>query len=174
MRHIDRCAQRTCWLWGAVVCAIGSILLTTGGDSGPALASTLRVAAEETTPVVVAVPVSVTTDRPFYRPGEQVLVTVKNGLAIPVYAPPPGDCAVISVEQSQDGHWLRLGACPTLNVTPTAIPGGSELSGTLGPDMKAPNVQGPVVIGPVAPSVSPEQVTLPTVVPWRPGDPVRE
>jgi len=174
MRRNDRCERSSCWLWVAVACAIGSVLLATGGDTGPMLASTLSLEAEETTPIVTAVPVSVTTDRPLYRPGERVLVTVKNGLPIPVYAPPPGACAVVAVERLQDGQWSRIGACPTLNVTPTAIPGGSELIGTLPPELPAPNTHGPVVIGPVAPSISPEQGTLSTAVPWKPEDPVRE
>lgn len=173
MRRNDRSERRASWLWVAVVCAIAFASLATDGGR-PTLGSTPAAHSEGTTPVVTAVPVSVTTDRALYRPGEQVLVTIRNGLSMPVYAPPPGNCAIVSVLQLQDGQWLKVDPCPTLNVTATAIPGGSELTRPLGPDMHVPNPTGPVVIGPVAPSVSPEQAALPTAVPWKPGDPVRE
>jgi hypothetical protein len=169
----DRSERRSSWLWVAVVCAIACFTLATG-DSRLTLGSTPTTHAEEITPVVTAVSVSVTTNRALYRPGEQVLVTVRNPLSMPVYAPPRGDCAIVSVWRLQDGQSLKVDACPTLNVTPTAIPGASELTRPLGPDIQVPNPPGPVVIGPVAPSISPELAALPTAVPWKPGDPVRE
>ena len=173
MRRNNRSERKSSWLWLVVVCAIEFVSLATGG-SMLTLASTLATFSEETTPVVTAVPVSVTTDRAVYQFGEQALVTVRNDLSISVYAPPQGNCAIVSVLRLQDGQWVKVDPCPTLNVTPHAISGGSELTRPLGPDMQAPNAPGPVVIGAVAPSISPEITALPTTVPWKPGDPVRE
>ena len=116
--------------------------------------------------------VTVTTDRSVYRLGEPLQVTIDNGLPTAIYAPLPGGCSVMTLSQLIDGQWVPVGSCPNPNVIPASVPGQSSVTGVFGAPPPPPSA-GVVVIGPVAPSISPELTTLPTVAPMQPGDPVR-
>jgi hypothetical protein len=132
----------------------------------------LAVAGADEEDPIAAEPVTVSTDRPLYRPGEPIQVTIDNGTTAPISAPIPGGCSVVRVSQLVGGQWVPVGTCGNPNVIPASIPAGSSLTGALGPPPPPPPA-GVVVIGPVAPSISRDLSKLPTVAPWQPGDPVR-
>lgn len=172
-KHVSQRAPL--WLMVAIVCALAPFSIATSDDGTPTAVSLLTVSPDaETTPAAMAASVSVTADRDHYQPGEPILVTISNGLTVPVYAPPQGGCSIVSVLRLVDGQWVGVGSCPTPNVTATEILPMTDLTRVLGPATQAPHEQGPVVIGPVAPSISQHDVgTLPTAIPWMPGDPIR-
>jgi hypothetical protein len=117
--------------------------------------------------------VSVSLDHGSYRKGERILVTIANGLSVAVYAPRPG-CAVVSLWRLDNQQWVKVDSCTTSNVHVVEVPAMSNLTRPLDAASQAPAHTGPIVIGPTGPSASGGNLTtLPTVAPWRSGDPVR-
>jgi hypothetical protein len=117
--------------------------------------------------------VSVSADHGSYRRGERILVTIANGLSVPLYAPRTG-CSVVSLWRLEQDQWVNVDSCTTSNVYVVEVPAMSELVRPLGTASHAPAPTGPIVIGPTGPSASGGDLTkLPTVAPWRSGDPVR-
>jgi hypothetical protein len=122
-------------------------------------------------PATTSVIVSVDRDR--FQVGEQILVTIGNGLDVSIFAPPRGPCSIVSLLRLEGGTWRNVDSCPAFNVYVTEIPGKAHLTGALGPAGRPPVASGPIVIGPVSPAGSGDDLTtLPTVAPWRSGDPV--
>jgi hypothetical protein len=118
--------------------------------------------------------VSVLADRERYRIGEQILVTIDNRLGISLYAPPEGGCSIVSLRRLEGEQWVNVDTCPTLDVYVTEIAAMSDLTRPLVPASQPPIASGPIVIGPISPASSGDDLTnLPTVAPWRSGDPIR-
>jgi hypothetical protein len=116
----------------------------------------------------------VSADRERYRVGERILVTLDNRLGISVYAPPRGGCSIVSLWRLQGEQWVNVDRCPTLTVYITEIVAMSDLTRPLGQASQPPIASGPIVIGPISPASSSDDLTnLPTVAPWRSGDPIR-
>jgi hypothetical protein len=140
------------------------------------LAACDLVALEPGSGASLAGPMSVTVkvDRERYQVGERIAVTIENGTADSIFAPPRGPCSIVSLSRLDGGRWRNVDVCPALDVYVTEIPAKGYLSGALGPASQPPVASGPVVIGPVPPFASGHDLTtLPTVAPWRSGDPVR-
>lgn len=117
--------------------------------------------------------VTVGVDRERYVIGEPIAVTIENGLDVSIFAPPTGHCSIVSLSRLEAGRWKNVDSCPSSNVSVTEIPGNGQLTGALGPANQPPNASGPIVIDPVAPAASGDDVTtLATIAPWRSGDPV--
>jgi len=157
------------WLFLAFLALLGQIAAcnpaglgpTSGSMSGPTIAAPADMS------------VSVIVDRARYAAGDRVLVTIENGLDVSVFAPPRGPCSIVSLSRLEGGQWRNVDACPSSNVYVTEIAAQGQLSGALGPASQ-PAATGPIVIGPVSPYGSGDDLTtLPTVAPWRSGDPVR-
>jgi hypothetical protein len=148
-------------LWSLVACGM------VGGMAGSG-ASSAAVAEPAMTSVTVTV------DRERYEVGQRIVVTIENGLDVSIFAPPRGLCSIVSLSRLAGGRWQNVDSCPAFNVYVTAIPGQERLTGALGPASQPPLASGPIVIGPVSPFASGDDLTtLPTVAPWRSGDPVR-
>jgi hypothetical protein len=121
--------------------------------------------------------VSVTTDKLTYRRGEPILVTITNGLSTVIYAVPAQVCcSIVSVHRRHDGRWVTEGVGPTAGPAFfIAIASKSKMTGTLGLVSQDADTGGPIVSKPSSPSVFEDDLrTLPTVEPWKPGDPIRE
>ncbi len=117
--------------------------------------------------------VTVGVDRERYGIGEPIEVTIQNGLDVSIFAPPTGHCAIVSLSRLEAGRWRNVDSCPSFNVSVTEIPGKGQLTGAIGASPPS-TASGPIVIDPVAPARSGDDVTtLATVAPWRSGDPVR-
>jgi hypothetical protein len=117
--------------------------------------------------------VSVSTDRARYQTGEQIVVRIANGLSVPIYAPRKG-CSIVSLWRLDDQQWVDADSCPAFPVYVVEVAATSELTSALGGASQPPAATGPIVIGPTGPSASGGDLTkLPTVAPWRSGDPVR-
>jgi hypothetical protein len=117
--------------------------------------------------------VTVTVDRDRYQVGDRIEVTIRNGQADSIFAPPRGRCSIVSLSRLEGERWRSVDSCPAFNVYITEISGMGQLTGALGPASHAPIRSAPIVIGPVSPFGSGDDLTtLPTAAPWRSGDPV--
>lgn len=119
--------------------------------------------------------VRVTTDKLSYRLGEPIVVTVDNDLSDPIYSLAGHTyCSMVTVQPLEGGGAGTEGACPDGSQPALVIiPPRSQLSAALDPAAQEPGIIGPIVGQPVAPSQFDDDLrTLPTVEPWKPGDPI--
>jgi hypothetical protein len=119
----------------------------------------------------------VKTDKTHYQSGERIVVTIRNGLATEIEAPPqPGACSLVEVQRLETGGWVTLeSSCPAGALSPIAIAPQGEVSGTVAAPPGQTGTPSIVVGSPVAPGEFGGNVgTLPTAIPWQTGTPVHE
>lgn len=100
--------------------------------------------------------VRVVTDRASYSPGERIVVTIHNDLAIFIYAPSdPSSCSIVSVQRLEGGKWVPKDPCvtsaPSDPHSVIAIPPRSRTWGMVGDVGRGPKRQDPMVSDPVKP-----------------------
>ena len=150
-------------LWSLAACS------QAGGAPASGASGTSAASAVGTSSAALAV--SVSADRERYHSGEQILVTLSNRAGVSVFAPPPGGCSIVSLWRLDGQQWMNVDVCTTVNVYVTEIVAMSDLTRPLDPASQPPGATGPIVVGPISPSASGDDVTkLPTVAPWRSGD----
>lgn len=155
-----------------LVTLTGCSLASNEPASGASAAPRATDLANGTAPAPVSV--SVSTDRARYQAGERILVTISNRLGVSVFAPSRGGCSIVGLRLLEAAEWISVDTCPAFEVYVTEIAPMSDLTGALGPASQAPTASGPIVIGPISPGSSGDDLTnLPTVAPWRSGDPIR-
>lgn len=118
--------------------------------------------------------VVVTTDKEVYRFGEQIRVTVYNGLTDPISSPTKlFGCALVAVDHREMETWVRHGTCAPRGILRTIIVApGSQIAGMLSSLEQENLTIGPVVGEPTGALVFEGNAeNLPTVEPWKPGDP---
>lgn len=121
--------------------------------------------------------VRVITNKLSYRRGEPIIVTIRNGLHTVIYASRGGAyCSLVSVQRLEAGEWEAgsptAASCPEISIS---IAPRSVMRGALGPTLKNSGAQRPIVSEASTPSLFQKDLrTLPTVEPWKPGDPIRE
>jgi hypothetical protein len=119
--------------------------------------------------------VTIATDSQIYRRDQPIHVTVRNNRDAVVYIQAThAPCVVAAIYRRANGQWIREDLCPPATSGPLlrVAPGGA-LTAALGVTA-SPEIQGPIVGGPVTPGVSQRDVrTLPVQPPVPPG-PIRE
>ena len=124
-----------------------------------------------------AVNVTVASDKSSYRRGEPIVITISNDLQTAIHAPASEPyCSLVNVQRLEAGEWVTEDSCAVRGLASSIeIAPNSNITGVAGPTAQEAGTQGPIVSEPSTPSVSQVDVSkLPTVEPYKEGDPIRE
>jgi hypothetical protein len=121
--------------------------------------------------------VSATTDGPIYHSGQAIVVTISNHLSDAIYLlAGQASHPTVAMQRLGDDEWTSVGSNAAEGPPGFLVLRSSgETSFTLAAVRSDSGTDSPIVSGPSAPGAFEGDVrTLPTVLPWQPGDPIRE